>query len=178
MPKTPRQILIILAAAAGIFAAATSARASTDLAVLKYRQGDSFKSTSISAKAGSYSSPEAGSAEASWIIDQGDTIKAGTQPPDREIHFYGVVNGSRTLLCTVAVSYAWDGSKWQPGYRLETHAVAFVYGGQQVAVRRNDGYQGVVQLPGANFPNLSGYYNSLEFGIPYNPITIDSWTVN
>ncbi len=177
MRRAARLFLASAAAASTILATTSRAYASTNLAILEYQNGSSFVSVPISTNSGSQRSPDAGTAEPSWIVNQGDEIESAAQPPDREIQFYGQVNGAEVLLCKVIVSYAFDGQAWQPGYRLATHSLAFVYRGQQLATRRIDGYPGIVQLPGPSMPNITGYFPTLEFGLVNDSVSVDYWTV-
>jgi hypothetical protein len=163
--------LLVTAFAAGAHAAPP------DLALLAFPGATKKEIIHIPAKTGKYTPKTAGKAQRSWLLLSGAPLQAATRPDERVIRLFRVIENTPTLLCTIVVKYFPDNGKWQPLYRMEERMMLARTGDHLVPVPSGMGDPDLNLMVGSSLPNVEGYFDRIEFGLPSAPIAIDSWEV-
>ena len=156
---------------AGCFASAHAAP--PDLAQLTFAGATKKQIIHIPAKAGKYTPKNKVSAQASWFLVAGEALKAGTQPAEQVIRLYRTAGSTRALLCTIAVKYFPANGKWLPRYRMEENLMLARTGERLVPMPTGMGEPDLNLMVGTLLPNVEGYYDRIEFGLPLTSVAID-----
>ncbi len=155
----------------------SSAEAAEVLLLLEHAEKGKRVSTEIKNKLGTFQSSYKDKA-IGWTIRQGEPVQAKTAPSARQIDFYQLNGRDYELLCTVEVKYFPEKSgRWLPRYRINQEMLFVKEGDKWRPLKMIDGIASLIQYTSNQFPNIEGYYPTLDFGLTTGAITIDAWKV-
>ena len=171
MPIRLRLKIALSLLLAGCFASAHAAP--PDLAQLTFAGATKKQVIHIPAKTGKYTPKNKGPAQASWFLIPGEALKAETQPREQVIRLYHTTASTRALLCTIVVKYFPANGKWLPRYRMEENLMLARSGDHLVPAPTGMGEPDLNLMVGTLLPNVEGYYDRIEFGLPLTRVAID-----
>ncbi len=133
----------------------------------------------IELKAGAHdSAKQTGLPVVKWALLPGDTLKAASPPPDRELVLFAVDTPGPRLLCIVSVHYYPAGNNhYQPYYRIQDRMTVTRVNGRWNAIPLGTGNPELTELPESPLPNPDGYRDRLAFGLPNATLAIAGWEI-
>ncbi len=156
----------------------SSVEAAEVLLVLEHAEKDKRISTEIKNEIGSFPSPYQNKPQISWTIKQGEAVRAKSAPLARQIDFYRLNGREYELLCTVELKYFEEKKNvWSPRYRINQEMLFTKEGDKWRPLKIVEGIPSLIQYSNNQFPNIEGYYSTLDFGLTTSPIAIDAWKV-
>jgi hypothetical protein len=156
----------------------SSAARAEILLVLEHAEKGKKISTEIKNEIGTFPSPYQNNSQASWTIRQGEAVPAKSAPLARQIDFYQRNGREYELVCTVELKYFQDKKNlWLPRYRINQEMLFVRDGNTWRPLTTVEGIPSLIQQTSTQFPNMEGYYSTLDFGLTTGSIAIDAWKV-
>jgi hypothetical protein len=148
------------------------------LMVLELGERGNSRALEIKVAPGATISPLSGARPQRWVLRPGDSIAAGTRPPDRLVELYSGTAQSHALICKVGLRYVRAPSGlWVAHFQLIEEPLVARQGDRWVPITTLQGAQNLIVLTSSTLPNAEGFYPALEFGFTNEAPPLDFWVV-
>lgn len=175
-----KSVHFLCATLCGLAISGVPAQAADALATLAFPNAKGkIEEVEIELKAGAHdSAKQTGLPVVKWALLPGDTLKAVSPPPDRELVLYAVDTPAPRLLCIVSVRYyPADTNHYRPFYRIQDRMTVTRVHGRWEPIPLGTGDPALTELPESPLPTPDGYRERLAFGLPNATLAIAGWEV-